>query len=99
MSKDKVLKEEIVKTITRKASGMFLLAELQVDQVATAINIRQVRQMLDRLSSRLFDMYRHTIERIREQSDTEAILGMRAISWTAHVERPLTVSELAKHSQ
>jgi hypothetical protein len=96
VSRDRALKEEIVKTITRKASGMFLLARLQLDQIVTAITIRQVRQMLDRLSSRLSDMYHHTLQRIREQSDAEAALGIRAISWIAHIERPLTVSEFGQ---
>ncbi|KAF2242113.1 hypothetical protein BU26DRAFT_378226, partial [Trematosphaeria pertusa] len=93
LSKDKPLGDEIVQTITRKASGMFLLARLQIEQIMTALSIRQVRSILDKLSSRLSDMYEMTIERIQSQSDVEAALGMRAVSWVASIKRPLSVSE------
>lgn len=75
---------------------VFLLARLQLDQIITAITIRQIRQMLGKLSSRLFDMYHHTLQRIQQQPKTESTLGMRAISWVAHIKRPLTVPEFVQ---
>jgi ankyrin repeat protein len=96
ISKSRTLQEEIVGTITKKASGMFLLARLQLDQLVSAITVRQVRQMLDKLSSQLFDMYDHTLQRIKQQSHVEAKLGIRAISWVAHTKRPMTISEFVQ---
>lgn len=96
VSKDRRLKEEIVQGITAKASGMFLLARLQLEQVMMAIAPRQARTMLEKLSNKLSDVYHQTMDRIRHQPNAEAAIGLRAISWVARVRRPLTVSEFVQ---
>jgi ankyrin repeat protein len=96
VSKDKTLKEQIVQTITAKASGMFLLARLQLEQLMAAITPRQVRMMLEKLSKKLADIYECAIMRIKQQPDIEAKLGMRTIFWIACSRRALTVSEITQ---
>ena len=93
ISIEKGLEKEIVETITKKASGMFLMARLQVEEVKTALSVRQVRVVLGKLSGKLADMYKTTLKRITDQPEAEAELALRAITWTAYVKRPLTMSE------
>ena len=57
LQKETSLKEEIIRTITQKASGIFLLARFQIEEVKTAMSIRQVRSILGKLSGKLKDMY------------------------------------------
>lgn len=56
LQKEPPLKEEIIRTITQKVSGIFLLAQLQIEEVKTALSIRQVRSILEKLSSKYKDM-------------------------------------------
>ncbi|KAL1594508.1 hypothetical protein SLS60_010268 [Paraconiothyrium brasiliense] len=93
LAKDRYLENQIIQTITSKSSGMFLLAQLQIEEVKTALSVRQVRAVLESLSGHLSDMYEKTIDRIKSQSSIEAKLGLRAISWIANVKRPLAMSE------
>ena len=46
------------------------------------------------MSSKLDDLYRETIERIRKQAGEDGPLGMRVLSWITHTRRPLSVEEL-----
>ncbi|KAF2675921.1 hypothetical protein K458DRAFT_323448, partial [Lentithecium fluviatile CBS 122367] len=92
-SHDTSLKEEVVAKIIQKASGMFLMARLQAEEVKTALSVRQVRMLLGKLSGRLADVYKKTMDRISDQPGVEGKLGLRALSWVAYVKRPLTVSE------
>jgi Cdc6-like AAA superfamily ATPase len=57
VGRDSSLKEEIVRNITQKASGVFLLARFQIKEVKTAMSPRQVRSALGKLSGKLKDMY------------------------------------------
>ncbi|KAF2121753.1 hypothetical protein BDV96DRAFT_639840 [Lophiotrema nucula] len=94
--RDRRLGDDIVQTITSKASGMFLLARLQLEQIMTTITVRQVRNTLKGLSRKLYDVYDRTLERINDQSEVEAALGMRTLQWIACLQRPLTVSEFVQ---
>lgn len=42
----------------------------------------------------LDELYRQTLERIRNQAGDDGALGMRILSWITHARRPLSVNEL-----
>jgi hypothetical protein len=95
-SSDLTLRDEIIVNIIQKAGGMFLMAGLQAEEVKTALTVRQARVVLSKLSGKINDMYGKTLSRIKEQPSSEAKLGLRAISWVARVQRPLSVPELVQ---
>ncbi|OCK82220.1 hypothetical protein K432DRAFT_349467, partial [Lepidopterella palustris CBS 459.81] len=94
VSKDEVLQSEIVQTVQKKANGMFLLAQFQVDKIRTAISIRQVRKILNSLPEKLQDVYSDCIGRIEKQTEADRLLGMRVLSWITRAKRPLSEQEL-----
>ena len=74
----------------------FLLASLSIEAILhePTINLRQERlsKMTDGLG--LEDAYGATIERIKAQDENESRLGMEALMWISHTERPLKADEL-----
>ena len=73
-----------------------LRASLDIEAILheTTINLRQERlgKVVDELG--LEDAYGAVIERIKAQDENESRLGMEALMWISHVERPLTADEL-----
>ena len=74
----------------------FLLASLNVDVVLAEATIHQRRQALNRMSKGLGlqDAYDTTLDRIRRQGGGKSRLGMEALMWISHCERPLRSEEL-----
>jgi len=74
----------------------FLLASLNMDAVLAEATIHQRRQTLHRIASGigLHDAYDTTLNRIRQQSGSKSRLGMEALMWISHCERPLGSEEL-----
>ena len=74
----------------------FLLVSLNIDAILQEPTIhrrrRKLREMKDGLG--LGDAYSETIERIKTQGGEKARLGMAALMWVSHSERPLTTDEL-----
>ena len=73
-----------------------LLPSLSIEAILhePTINLRQERlkKVTDRLG--LEEAYGAVIERIKAQDENESRLGMKALMWVSHVERPLTADEL-----
>lgn len=82
----------IVDTIVSKASGMFLLAELQIRQLETAISERHIKDILKILPEKVNDPYLTYIERLRQQA--HGSLAMKALNWIHGADRSLLVEEL-----
>ena len=74
----------------------FLLVSLSIKAILGEITIHRRRERLKRMSSGqdVGDVYNATLERIRAQGEDRARLGMEAIMWVAHSERPLEPDEL-----
>ena len=74
----------------------FLLVSLNIDailQESTSGGRRErLNKMIDGLD--LEDAYGATVKRIRAQDGDKSRLGMQALMWISHAERPLTADEL-----
>ena len=73
-----------------------LLASLSMDAILAGVTIHQRRQALHRVAKGLgfHDAYSTTLDRIRQLGGNRSKLGMDALMWVSHCERPLQSKEL-----
>ncbi|KAI9673981.1 MAG: hypothetical protein M1817_002187 [Caeruleum heppii] len=88
------LKRRVIDEVTKRASGMFLMAVLLLNRVREQRTERKILDSLEVWSNEPEDVYRDTMNRIRGQRPNDAALGMRILQWLTHVKRPLLVYEL-----
>ena len=81
-------------TICRKANGMFLLAQLQMDTLVKETSARNVNKALERLPQKLNETFGIVIERVTSQPAEHSTLAKHVISWIFFAKRPLRISEL-----
>ena len=76
----------------------FFLVSLSIKTILGETTIRRRREKLKQMSSGqdVGDVYNATLERIKAQRKDRARLGMEAIMWMAHSERPLEPHELCE---
>ena len=76
----------------------FLLVSLSIEAILGETTIHRRKEKLKQMSSGqgVGDVYAATLERIRAQNVGRARLGMEAIMWVAHSERPLKPDELCQ---
>jgi len=72
----------------------FLLVSLNIDAILQGSTIHRRREGLGRMTHGLRDAYDATIERIKAQGGDKSKLGMEALLWVSHAERPLKADEL-----
>ena len=74
----------------------FRLASLSMDTILAGATIHQKRQALCGVVNGLgfHDAYSTTLDRIRQQGGNRSKLGMDALMWVSHCERPLRLEEL-----
>ena len=74
----------------------FLLVRIGMDAILAGTTIHQKRQALDRMANGLGlqDAYNTTLDRIRQQDGGRSKLGVDALMWISHCERPLRSEEL-----
>ena len=74
----------------------FLLVSLGVEMILQESTIYRRREKLRQITSGLGlgDAYDATIERIKAQGGDKSKLGMAALMWISHAERPLSAEEL-----
>ncbi|KAF4627731.1 hypothetical protein G7Y89_g10420 [Cudoniella acicularis] len=94
VAKDIRLQEDIVRTLSEKATGMFLLAHLQMDQLCRQSNLRAVRKMVSELPKGLSEFYKDALRRIEMQPEEDSELARRTLSYLFYARRPLNVEEL-----
>ncbi|KAJ7444159.1 hypothetical protein FB451DRAFT_1413275 [Mycena latifolia] len=85
---------EIQAIIGENAKGMFLLAKLHIESLATKNTIKAVRETLQHLPKDLKHTYDEAMERINHQTEEDKQLGLLALTWVANAKRPLSVAEL-----
>ena len=69
----------------------FLFASLSIEAILHETTIMLRRERLGKMTNELGleDVYGAAIERIKAQDEDESRLGMEALMWISHVERPL----------
>ncbi|KAI9778477.1 MAG: hypothetical protein M1816_004032 [Peltula sp. TS41687] len=94
LEKDPTLRQTIISRIVQKVKGMFLMARLYLDSLATKLTRRKVKSALDSLPDGLNQMYDEVIKRIKAQNSDHAALAIRTLRWIYFAVRPLTVQEI-----
>ncbi|KAJ7483667.1 ankyrin repeat domain-containing protein [Mycena latifolia] len=85
---------EIQAKIGENAKGMFLLAKLHIESLATKNTIKAVREALQHLPKDLQHTYDEAMERINHQTEEDRKLGILALTWVSNAKRLLSVAEL-----
>ena len=82
---------------TDKYISRFLLVRLNIDVVLQETTVHRRRQKLSAMTDGLGlgDAYGSTLDRIKRQGGEKARLGMAAVMWISHSERPLKADELS----
>ncbi|KAJ7487929.1 hypothetical protein FB451DRAFT_1390903 [Mycena latifolia] len=88
------IKDEIEKKFVRNVDGMFLLAKLHMDSLATKSTIRALRDALDNMPKDLEHTYDEAMERIDLQSEEDIKIARLVLSWISNPKRPLSLREL-----
>ncbi|KAF7365819.1 Ankyrin repeat domain-containing protein [Mycena venus] len=89
------LREDIHSKISsHTVDGMFLLAKLHIESLATKNTIKAIRAALNSLPHTLRDSYNVAMQRIEAQSEEDRKTARLAIIWVANAKRPLTVEEI-----
>ncbi|EAU89994.2 ankyrin repeat domain-containing protein 29 [Coprinopsis cinerea okayama7 len=74
-------RDELVRRILDKSSGMFLHAALQLEFVYTCATVACVHRNLDRVPTGLRQMYQQAMVRIGEQKAENALLAKHTLLW------------------
>jgi len=76
----------------------FLLASLNIEAILQEPTMYRRRERLSKMTDGLGleDVYGATIERIKAQSGGKSRLGIEALMWVNHAERPLEAGELCR---
>ncbi|KAJ7443988.1 ankyrin repeat-containing domain protein [Mycena latifolia] len=90
------LHDEIKSKISNNADGMFLLAKLHTESLATKNTIKAVREALRHLPKNLKHTYEEAMNRIKNQNEDDRQVALQALTWVAYAKRPLTVAELCE---
>ena len=74
----------------------FLLVSLNIEAILQESTMHHRRERLNKMTNELGleDVYGATIARIKAQGKDKARLGMGALMWICHAERPLSADEL-----
>ncbi|KAJ7204166.1 ankyrin repeat-containing domain protein [Mycena pura] len=90
------LRDEIRAKVIGNVDGMFLLAKLHTESLATKNTIKAVRTALLDLPKDLNRTYDDAMGRINSQNDDDKQLARLTLTWVAYVKRLLSVAELCE---
>jgi ankyrin repeat domain-containing protein 50 len=65
-----------------------------VEAISQSPSLGHVLKHLERLPSRLDELYRETFARIATKGDENALIARRALTWVAFAEAPLSMEDL-----
>ncbi|KAJ7076817.1 hypothetical protein C8R44DRAFT_655332, partial [Mycena epipterygia] len=88
------LRQTMEARIVHCSDGMFLLAKLHIDSLATKLTVKGVRDALNTLPRDLNGTFDEVVDRINDQDEEEKALAWLALSWVTNARRPLEPSEL-----
>ncbi|KAI9876586.1 MAG: hypothetical protein M1830_006164, partial [Pleopsidium flavum] len=94
IARDSSLENDIVRMVSEKAGGMFLLARLQLDRLGTQTTPKNIRKALATIPSGIQATYDDAILRIRTQGEDNATLAFKVLYWIYCAKRNLEVEEL-----
>ena len=76
----------------------FLLVSLNIEAILEEVTIYKRRKRLEEMTKgqELGDAYTATLTRIKSQNGSKSRLGMEALMWISHSQRPLKTIELCQ---
>ncbi|KAI8628105.1 hypothetical protein F5Y19DRAFT_153729 [Xylariaceae sp. FL1651] len=91
---DRNLRDEVKEAVRNACDGMFLLASLQMQSLASELSLRGIREKLHNLPKKVEDMYKDTLDRIDKMEDNKRKLALDTLAWIVSSRRPLGINEL-----
>ncbi|CCX34027.1 Similar to Ankyrin repeat domain-containing protein 50; acc. no. Q9ULJ7 [Pyronema omphalodes CBS 100304] len=91
---DDGFKKQIIDEIVSASQGMFLLPALQIEAVLDEPTIRKRRRALEDMPKKLYDVFKVTLERIKNQKPSVSSQAMNVLQWVFLASRPLLLEEL-----
>ncbi|EXA32209.1 hypothetical protein FOVG_16580 [Fusarium oxysporum f. sp. pisi HDV247] len=89
------LEDEILDKIIARVDGMFLLARLHLQSIASKLRVVTVRKALETLPERLNDTYDDVMDRIQKgQEKDRSELAMKMFMLLSYALRPLKLGEI-----
>ena len=88
----KTLRDEIINGLVAKSKGMFLLADLQIRQLETAVSVREIRELLASQPEELDGQYAVYLGRILGRRQRE--MAVSILTWIYGSKRHLDKDEL-----
>lgn len=88
------LREEILSTTVRQSNGMFLLAKLHMNELATMRTPKTVQKALHGLPKSIDDTYDQALQRVKALNEGDQKLALLFLSWVTCAARPLSSPEI-----
>ncbi|KAF2194389.1 purine and uridine phosphorylase [Zopfia rhizophila CBS 207.26] len=89
------LEDEILDKVIAKVDGMFLLAKLHLQSIASKLRVGTVRKALEALPKELDDTYDDAMKRIQKgQENDRSELAMKMLTLLSYALRPLKLGEI-----
>ena len=89
------LKQKILDGVNHMASGMFLLAQLQIETLSRQRDIRRMEKAMEAFATNVAATYDESLKRIKEQDNEDDVeLAMRTFSLICCATRPLAIEEV-----
>ncbi|KAM7213609.1 Ankyrin repeat-containing domain protein [Rhypophila decipiens] len=86
--------EQVVRKVVERSDGMFLLARLHMDFLASKITAQELEDGLKTLPKTPDEVYKLALQRIAEQEPARHALAIETLRWLVFAERALTMPEL-----
>ncbi|KAK4207663.1 ankyrin repeat-containing domain protein [Rhypophila decipiens] len=85
---------KVVNKVVERSDGMFLLARLHMDFLASKLTIQEFEAGLKTLPKTPDEVYKLALQRIAEQKPARHALAIATLRWLVFAERALTMPEL-----
>ncbi|MCJ1475157.1 hypothetical protein MMC13_003817 [Lambiella insularis] len=93
--KDSALTSHIVRTVTKRAGGLFLQAKLQLEYISTMTSIRAVKVALNDLPNGLHETYDQVLQQIIAKNPVQLALVKSIFQWLMESVDALPLDRLA----
>ncbi|KAH8422526.1 uncharacterized protein LDX57_000280 [Aspergillus melleus] len=94
LARDASLQSALVDIIVEKSCGMFLMAKLHFDLIATKHCARDIQAALHAYPEFINYIYRKSWHKIHEQDQDTIVLATRVLDMVCYTSKPLTMAEL-----
>ncbi|KAI9760770.1 MAG: hypothetical protein M1840_002216 [Geoglossum simile] len=96
VKKSNSLRVDIKDAVIKTAEGMFLLARLHLESLASAasLSVKYVRNKLQTLPNTLTGTYDNAMQRIQDQEPEHKRVAFKTLAWLSYAFRSLSLGEL-----